>query len=483
MSAPPIPRDIFRAYDIRGRADGPGAPLTAALAYQIGRAYADYLQPVRHTVQRAVRRAVIGGDQRPTTASLMEAASEGMLDGGLDVIALGRAPSPLVYWAAARLSPAQPTGGVVITASHNPPEDNGVKLLEAGGMPLLPESIQAVADRIERGRTERHSAGTRSQWAPKPPYLQQLAEQYPLARRLTVAVDPGNGAAALTAAPALRAIGADVQAINDDPNEPHPPHPADPQHAANVAQLAAFVREAGADLGFAFDGDGDRLGLVDSRGRRARPDQVLALLAGEWLAARPGAQIQVDVKTSQAVIEHIERLGGRAVFGPVGHSLGKYAMQARGIEFGGEASTHYYYRLADPPHFSDDAVRTACRLARLAATTPLTPILDGLPRYPISPEVKIHCPDERKHAAASALVDAVRGRWPVNEIDGARIDLSTLADGAWCVIRASNTTPYLTVVVEARTDAGYETARQVTADILAARGLDPAPLLNQPPLD
>ena len=477
MSREPVsvPREIFRAYDIRGRAVGENAPLTAELAYSIGRAYADYISPAQ--------RAVVGGDQRPTTPALIESSIAGLLDGGVDVIDIGRAPSPLVYWATALQDQTRPTGGVVITASHNPPQDNGIKLLEPGGMPLMPEPIQQIATCIESGIDESRRRGTRDSWNPKPDYWRNLGNTYKLEQPLRISIDPGNGVASVTAATALRAIGAELRAINDDPDEPNPPHPADPQHADNVEELTEFVRESGADLGFAFDGDGDRLGLVNGRGRRATPDQVLALLAQDWLSTHPAAQIQIDVKTSQAVIDHINSLGGRPVFGPVGHSLGKYAMQAGGIDFGGEASTHYYYRLNDPPHITDDAVRTACRIAELASRSPLEPMLDAIPRYRISPEIKISCPDERKHAVSAAIADLAQERWPVNAMDGARIDLSVEAAGGWCIVRASNTTPYLTVVAEARTDAGYEQVLRITADILAEQGLDPTPLINQPPLD
>ncbi len=466
-------RAIFRAYDIRGRAAGSNPPLTPALADRVARAYAEHIAPAR--------RVIIGGDQRSTTPALKEATIAGLVDSSIDVVDIGRAPSPLVYWAAALQHLDQPTGGVVITASHNPPEDNGIKLLDPGGMPLRPESIQQIADRIEQGAQPTSEVGSRAPWDPKPEYLRELDGAYPLSRRLTIAIDPGNGVASVTASPALSAIGAEVLAINDDPDAP-PSHPADPQHADNVAQLVDFVQRSGAELGFAFDGDGDRLGLVDGRGRRATPDQTLALLAEEWLGQHPGAEIHLDVKTSQAVVDHIRRLGGRARFGPVGHSLGKYAMQAHGIDFGGEGSTHYFYRLDHPPHISDDAVRTACRLARFASVANIESALDRVPRYRNSQEIQILCPDERKHAIAAHITEGAKRQWSVNEVDGARIDLSERAPSAWCLIRASNTTPCLTVVVEGRTDADYEVARNIAGHMLSQRGLDPTPLLTQSPL-
>ncbi|MDE2966437.1 MAG: hypothetical protein OXS30_02960 [Chloroflexota bacterium] len=474
MSASPIPREIFRAYDIRGLALGADALLTPDLAIRVALAFAELVD--------SAERVVVGGDHRPSTPALQQAAIAGLLDAGLDVVDIGRAPSPLVYWSTALLTQERPTAGLVVTASHNRAEDNGIKLLHTDAMPLSPGEIQAVADRVASGVSAGERQGERSLWSPRPAYVRSLADSFGLRRPLRVAIDPGNGVATVTAGAALRGIGCEVIAINDDPEEPEPPHPADPQHAANVAELARFVSDSGADLGFAFDGDGDRLGLVDGRGRRAGPDQVLALLAQDWLSGHPRALIHVDVKTSRAVIDHIEGLGGRAVFGPVGHSLGKYAMRDGGIDFGGEASTHYFYRLDDPPHYSDDAVRTACRIAQIASGTALEPLLDSIPRYPISPEVKIACADDRKHDVAARIAEEAQGRWPTNEIDGARIDLSEQAEGSWCVIRASNTTPYLTVLVEGRDDSGYVIAQRIAAEILEGAGLDPTPLINQPPL-
>ncbi len=473
-----VPREIFHAYDIRGRAVGADVPLTPDLALRVGLAFGALVQTGEQAEQ-----VVVGGDLRRSTPALQQAAIAGLLDAGLDVVDIGRAPSPLVYWTTALLTQERPTAGLVVTASHNPPDDNGIKLLHTDAMPLTPEQIQSVADRVASGVAAAVRQGERRLWSPRPAYLRSLAALFPLRRALRIAIDPGNGVATVTAAAALRAIGCEVLAINDDPEEIEPAHPADPQHADNVAQLAQFVADSNAELGFAFDGDGDRLGLVDGRGRRASPDQVLALLAEEWLEQHPRDDIHVDVKTSQAVIDHIAQLGGRARVGPVGHSLGKYAMRDQGIAFGGEASTHYYYRIDDPPHITDDAVRTACRIAQLASTGDLESRLDRIPRYRISPEVKIDCPDDRKHAVADRIVADARRTWRVNDIDGARIDLSDEAAGAWCIIRASNTTPCLTVVVEARTDPEYEQVRALSADILTAQGLDPSPLLSQPPLD
>ena len=474
MPSPSFPEQIFRAYDIRGLADGPQAELTPQLTYEIARAYGAQLEDVE--------RVVIGGDQRLSTPLLKESAIFGLRDAGLDVIDIGLAPSPLVYWAAAQQHRERSTAGLVITASHNPADQNGIKLLDAGGTPLLPEAIQQIAEAVKRGGLPSSTKDTaRTSWDPKPLYLGQVAYAIRSDKSLNIAVDPGNGAACVTALEALAAVSASLHAINSDPYELNPAHPADPQHAENVEQLCRFVKQTDADLGFAFDGDGDRLGLVDSRGKRASPDAVLAVLAQDWLQSHPGATVHVDVKTSNAVIEHIERHGGRVVIGRVGHSLAKHDMAAQEIGFGGEASTHYYYRVDSPPHISDDAVRTACQIVRIAEQQPIEDLLDAVPAYPNSQEVKIDCPDRRKHKIVAAIARAAGKRWPVNDVDGARIDLSSEADGAWCLIRASNTGPNLTVVVEARDLDGYETARQITAELLIRAGRDAEALLRTPP--
>ena len=462
-----VPREIFRAYDIRGRALGAGAPLTPRLAEAIGRAFAGMLLR-----DGGSARCAVGGDQRSSTAALQEALIAGVRRGGVDVVEVGLAPSPLVYWAGASLGAA----AAVVTASHNPPEQNGVKLVWPSTLPLRPEEIQELADLIEAERFPTGRGGL-DEWDPIAAYLESLAEGGERLEGLRVVVDPGNGVASLTGAAALEALGARVEVIHGELRA-EPWHPADPQHAANVAELRAAVREGGAAIGFAWDGDGDRLGVVDGRGRRAEPDRVMALLAREWLARRPGARIHVDVKTSQAVIEDIRAHGGEAVMGPVGHSLAKHAMEAQGIDFGGEPSCHYYARVASPGHITDDAVRAALGVARLCArglageAGTLEEQLDAIPSWRASPEVQLACGDERKFAVAARVAEALGRRMGIVAIDGARADYSAIEPGAWALVRASNTSAVLTVRFEARTVAGFEAVRGDLCGVLAGVGLD-----------
>ena len=472
-----VPWEIFRAYDIRGRASGAGAPLTAGLAEAIGRAFAAMLSANARAPQ-----CVVAGDQRASTPALRAALIAGLRAGGVDALEIGLAPSPLAYWAAAeRCRTERPTAAAIVTASHNPPDQNGVKLLHASTLPLAPEEIQELGRRIERGGFPPIGRGGLAAWDPIPEYLAGLAETDERVDGLRVVVDPGNGVAALTGPAALSALGAEVKVINGE-LAAEPSHPADPQHTGNVEPLQRAVRDAGAAIGFAWDGDGDRLGVVDGRGLRVEPDRVMALLAREHLARRPGARIHVDVKTSQAVIEDIRAHGGEAVMGPVGHSLAKYAMQAGGMDFGGEPSCHYYERVARPAHITDDAVRAACRVAAICArglageTAALEEQLDAIPSWRASPEVQLPCADERKFEAAAQVGRLFARRGPVIEIDGARVDYSRIEPGAWALARASNTNPVLTVRLEARTETGYERVREDVRRVLEEAGVDAAAL-------
>ena len=472
-----VPFEIFRAYDIRGRTEGAGAPLTAGLAEAIGRAFAAMLSGEAGTAQ-----CVVAGDQRASTPALRAALTAGLRAGGVDALEIGLAPSPLAYWAAAeRCRTERPTAAAIVTASHNPPDQNGVKLLHASTLPLLPEEIQELGRRIERGNFTSMGRGKLAEWDPIPEYLDGLAETDERVDGLRVVVDPGNGVAALTGPAALSALGAGVEVINGK-LAAEPSHPADPQHAENVEPLRRAVRDSGAAVGFAWDGDGDRLGVVDGRGQRVDPDRVMALLAREHLTRRSGARIHVDVKTSQAVIEDIRAHGGEAVMGPVGHSLAKYAMHAGGMDFGGEPSCHYYERVTRPAHITDDAVRAACRVAAICArgldgeTATLEEQLDAIPSWRASPEVQLPCADERKFAAAARVGELFARRGAVIEIDGARVDYSRIEPGAWALVRASNTNPVLTVRLEARTEAGYGQVREDVRRVLEEAGLDAATL-------
>ena len=471
-----LPAHIFRAYDVRGRA---GAELTADVADRIGQGYASYLR-ARHRLDAAV----VGRDNRPSSAHLQAAFVAGARRAGLSMIDIGEAPSPLVYFAAARWG----VGGVAVTASHNPAPDNGFKLLEADAIPLGPEQIQDLRRSAEAAPPAAAGAqlqGSLEQRDARGPYLAMLAGRFRLSRGLRVAVDPGNGVATLTGPDALAGIGAKVSGVHRRSDGSFPNHPPDPAHPRAIAALRGAVRAAGADVGFGWDGDGDRLSLVDEGGRHHTADAVLAVLARDLLTRHPGAVVLVDVKISLAVLEAIAAAGGRAHFTQTGHSLIKRRMRADGVLLAGEGSGHYYF--AEDYYGLDDAVYAACALAQIVARSgePASALFRDLPRYVTSPEISIPCPDDRKHALAADLATQLRAEYPINDTDGARVDFG---DG-WGLVRASNTTPHLKLRMEGRTADAYAIVRdQLTGhlrrhpelgDVAGALQVDPDTPLSE----
>ena len=450
---------IFRAYDIRGVV---GEDLGSEVAALIGSAYGTYLR-------RAYggETMVLGRDNRPSSPSLRDGFVRGARAAGVSVVDIGLAPSPLLYFAAAAWGI---DGGASVTGSHNPPHMNGLKLLERRGIPIAPEEIQAVRALAE-ARDFESGAGGLEERDPKPAYWDFLGRRFSLARRLKVVTDAGNGVAACTGPEALRRIGCDVAETYSELDGTYPHHLPDPQEPAAMEALRAAVIAHGGDCGIAWDGDGDRLGVVDERGRRHEPDEILALLARDFLGRHPGARVLIDVKCSATVVRAIEDAGGLPVFAPSGHSLGKRKMREEGIRFGGESSGHFYFGEDYPglDYGIDDAVFGACAVAELLARgpTPLSARFEemraGLPRLITSPELKLPCPDADKFGVAAAVAKRFRGRYPVLAIDGARIEFP----GGWALVRASNTTPVLSVRLEAESAERYDAIRAMIWEALA----------------
>ena len=449
---PTVPAPIFRAYDIRGLV---ATELTPAVAETIGRAYATYLQRVYGS-----RAVVVGRDNRPSSLDLRDALVRGLCASGTDVVDIGLAPSPLLYYAAAA---GGVVGGVNVTASHLPAEYNGLKLLERGGIPLSPEEIQDVRRLAEAGDFTT-GAGTVRTRDPRPAYLDLLAERFRLPRPLKVVVDPGNAVGALTGPEALRRIGCAVIGINTELDGTFPAHLPDPAEIATLAQLQAAVREHRADLGIAWDGDADRVGIVTEEGTALIADQVFPLLARDYLARHPGAAVQVDVKMSLTTLDDIRAHGGVPVFSRTGHSLAKRHMRVHGIGLGGEGSGHFFF--GEDYYGLDDGVYAACALARILAASdqPVSAHIATLRRYITSPEIKLAVEDAAKFDAAARIAARLKAQYPVLDLDGARVDFG---DG-WALVRASNTGAFLTVRIEAETPEAYARARAIMLDAIAA---------------
>ena len=459
-----IPPHIFRAYDIRGLSRGEGDDeITPVIASLIGRALATYLLELRPADARHGRlRVVVGRDNRPTSEALSEALSDGLRASGADVSLIGLAPSPLLYFT---LFDGGFDGGVSVTASHNPIEFNGFKLLREEAMPLLPDElarVQAIAESIAPGKAALHGSGALESIAPYDAYIELLRKRFKLARPLRIVVDPGNGVATLSGPPALEALGADVIGLYTDLIPGYPNHLPNPQDASTMIDLAARVVSEGADLGFAWDGDGDRVGVVDERGLRYEADWTTALIARDVLTRHPGARILCDMKTSRSPLEDIRAHGGVPVLARTGYSMFRRQMRDEQIVFGGEVSGHIMFG-EDYPYL-DDGVYAACTVAHLIAASgkPLSAHFSSMRRLVTSPELTLPCTDRDKFDVADALAARFREDYQVSEIDGARIEF---ADG-WAHVRASNTTPHLSVRFEAETLERFTEIRDAVFDAL-----------------
>lgn len=452
------PAHIFREYDIRGVV---GRDLDAGATETIARAFATYL------ARAGVRQAVVAHDNRVSSPDLYAAAIRGLGAGGCDTIGVGLAITPMLYFA---LHHFEVPGGIMVTASHNPPEFNGFKLCLGPGTLYGPQ-IQEV--RMLAGRpAEPAKKGTTETRAVFPAYRQTLVDRIRLGpRRLRVALDCGNGTAGAFAPEIFEAWGCEVLPLYCDPDPTFPNHHPDPVVAENLRDLIAAVHEGRADIGIGLDGDGDRIGVVDDRGTILWGDMLMALFWREILPTHPGALGLVEVKSSQALVDEIRRLGGRPEFTRTGHSLIKARMRETRAVFAGEMSGHMFF--ADEYYGFDDAVYAAGRLLRILSRTdgPLSALTESLPRYYATPEIRVACPDERKFEVVAALTRELRAQYQVIDVDGARV---VFPDG-WALVRASNTQPVLVVRAEGTTPEALERAKRVLEEALR-RHADVAPV-------
>jgi phosphomannomutase/phosphoglucomutase len=443
-------RAIFRQYDIRGIAE---TDLTNDVVVALGRAIAT------HVGSGGPHEVAVGRDVRLSSARLREALTRGLRAGGVGVVDVGEVPTPVLYHAAAVHGSI---AGVMITGSHNPIEYNGFKLVRAGH-PVYGDEIQALAQLMEKGAFSEGAAPSREIDA-YPAYRAELEPVLRAERPLRVVVDCGNGAGSLVAVPLLRAFGHEVVPLYCEPDGRFPNHLPDPTIPAFMKDLAELVVRSGADVGLGFDGDADRVGAVDDRGRLVFGDQLLALLARDLLERHPGSSILFDVKCSRALGDDIVAHGGVPVMGPTGHSLMKARMKRDHILLGGEMSGHMF--LAEGYRGYDDALFAGGRLLQAIGRwgKPLSALIDGLPRYESTPEIRVDCPDDRKFDIVRELAARFRAAYQVVEVDGARVEFE---DG-WGLVRASNTQPILVLRFEARSPARLEAIRKVFYDALKA---------------
>jgi len=427
---------IFREYDIRGVAD---RDYDVDFARQLGRAYATFVE------SKGTRRVSVGRDARLTSNKYATALTEGLRAGGLDVVDLGMCPTPLVYFSLFHLDL---DGGIQVTGSHNPPDQNGFKIC-VGKSTIHGADIQELRRLIESGRFRSAPTGGLDHFAIIPAYQEYLIAQFgKLPRVLKVVVDSGNGAAGPVAPRIIEAMGCDEHALYSEPDGRFPNHHPDPTVEENVRDLIATVKSDGADLGIAFDGDADRLGLVDHAGRILWGDEMLILFSRDILARRPGATVVSEVKCSQRLFDDIAKRGGHAIMWKAGHSLIKAKMKETGAALGGEMSGHMFF--ADRYFGYDDAIYAACRMLEVVAhaARPLAELLADLPPAVSTPEIRVDCPDAVKFIIAEKAKERFRQMgYDIIDVDGVRMKFP---DG-WGLIRASNTQPVLVLRFEAST--------------------------------
>ncbi len=448
-----ISRDIFRAYDIRGVV---GKDLDAGVAKLIGHAIGSAMQ------EQGLKDIVIGRDGRLSGPEMMNALIDGLRAAGRDVIDIGQAPTPLCYFAAFQLR----TGScVAVTGSHNPPDYNGFKIV-LGGDTLAGEAIEALYARIAEDRLYKAvTPGILSQREVAQDYIRRIAEDVQLERKLKVVVDCGNGVAGMLAPEVLEAIGCEVMPIFCEVDGTFPNHHPDPSEPKNLTDAIQMVQRLGADIGIAFDGDGDRLGVVTRAGEIIYSDRLLMLFAADVLERNPGACIVYDVKCTGHLAGHILSHGGSPLMWKTGHSLIKAKMKETGAELAGEMSGHFFFK--ERWYGFDDGIYAAARLLEILATRDedADAVFAELPKGFSTPELKVPMAEGESHA----FIDRFRERAKfegarVATIDGIRADWS---DG-WGIVRASNTTPVLVMRFDADTPAALERIQGVFRQQLLA---------------
>ncbi len=423
--------EIFREYDIRGIA---GKDMTEDEVLLIGKGIGTYLK------QHSCTKLTVGRDCRVTSDLYSEKIIEGLLSTGCDVVDIGICPTPVFYFSIQHL---KKEGGVIITASHNPKEYNGFKVCSHLDS-VHGEDIQKILAIINDGSFAQ-GKGSLSADDVIPAYKAYVEENITLAKPLKVGLDGGNGTAGPVAVPIIKNIGCEVHDIFCDMDGTFPNHEADPTVLKNMKDLIALVKEKGLDIGIGYDGDGDRIGVVDEKGEIVFGDKLMIIFAREILSRKPGATFISEVKCSKTMYDDIEKHGGRPIMWRTGHSLIKQKMKEEKAELAGEMSGHIFF--ADRYFGYDDATYASCRLLEILATTgkTISELLSDVPKTCSTPEIRVECPDDKKFVVVEKVTEYFREHYNVIDIDGVRV----LFDDGWGLVRASNTQPALVLRFEA----------------------------------
>lgn len=425
---------IFREYDIRGVVE---TELTAAVVEALGKGLGTYF------LRKAVNKISVGGDVRLHTEQLRASLLKGLVSTGMKVVDLGAVPTGMQYFSLYQLDVQ---GGVMITGSHNPPEFNGFKI-SLGTAPVYGEEIQKIRQLIEADDFEQ-GEGSVEKYDLYPEYYQDMTDRIKLARPVKVVVDCGNGAGSLVACELFKRLGADATMLFCEPDGSFPNHHPDPTVVDYIQDLIRKVRETGAELGIGYDGDADRIGVVDENGEIIFGDKLVLIFAREILPNYPGGQVVFDVKCSQALPEEIRKSGGQPLMWKTGHSLLKNKIKETGAPLGGEMSGHIFINDKFPGY--DDAVYVSARLLEIISQSDkkISAYLDGVTPYHSTPEIRVECAsDQDKFEITRKAVAYFKENYEVIDVDGVRIQFG---DG-WGLVRASNTQPVIVVRFEAQT--------------------------------
>ena len=441
--------EMFREYDIRGIA---GKDMTEDDVILIGKGVGTFLR------EHGCSKLTVGRDCRLTSDLYSEKVIEGLLSTGCDVIDIGICPTPVLYFSIQHLDQE---GGVMVTASHNPAEYNGFKLC-IGLDSIHGEDIQKIL-RIIKEKLFVQGKGSLSTADVVTPYQKFVENNISIARSIKVGVDAGNGTAGVVAVPIMKNLNCEVYDIYCDMDGTFPNHEADPTVAKNMQDLNTLVKEKGLDVGIGYDGDGDRIGVVDEKGNLVFGDKLMIIFAREILSRKPGATFISEVKCSKTMYDDIEKHGGRAIMWKTGHSLIKKKMKEEKAELAGEMSGHMFF--ADRYFGFDDATYASCRLLEILTKTgkTISELLADVPKTYSTPEIRVECPDDQKFAVVKKVTEFFRERYNVIDIDGVRV---LFADG-WGLVRASNTQPALVLRFEAMSEPRLSEIRNLVESTLA----------------
>lgn len=435
---------IFREYDIRGIY---GSDLTEETAYLTGKAFVSLMH---RELKRQPEKVSIGMDARLSSESLKRALINGITESSVDIIDVGLCPTPLQYFSLFRL-PVD--GGIMITGSHNPPEFNGFKL-SIGRETIHGDRIRVLRKIIENKEfINSHRAGRVEKYNIIRDYIEYMLGQFSSFEGIKMVIDSGNGTAGVVAPEIFKRLGAEVIELYSEPDGRFPNHHPDPTILENIKDLRETVIKEGAHIGIGFDGDADRIGVIDEAGDVVWADRLMIIFSKDILKRNPGVKIIGEVKCSKIMYEEIEKMGGIPIMWKTGHSLIKNKMKQEGAMLAGEMSGHIFF--SDKYFGYDDAIYAAARLLEImkGAGKPygLRKLLQGVKTMYSTPEIRISCPDEKKFLVVEKIKDCFRD-FECNFTDGARINFPE----GWALIRASNTQPALVVRFEAETEDALE---------------------------